>query len=469
MGFIVVNRSSLRPQGGIKVPWARFRTVVLPVLAAGAALVPLYGDPRATPVTHPEWARMVLRGLEMGEMLKASAQASQVFSFLSWKNTLTVEAERYTRGDGVELVGQAPHRRVVAKAAVAEVSYPIAIVRGGEYRLRLDITGTEVASSEVKRVGENTPAGAFSVRPGATPGFVDAGSVRLQPGVYSAAVLLPSGTSLGSLELAPPCLNPVEPLGGWRSSAIASTGDVAVTAIQAVDLESELPPAETAVEVTGADFRVTGGAGATTPASAEASLESTWLRAGPGGLQAVVFVDLSQAGLYSLSVFGIEGGGQSWLADSCRTSVLCPRGDEAEGPRWRVVLSGAFQSGRHFFSVTLGPGAVVARLRMERKKDEAADYLGTIRRLGFDPGPDGQPVTRSRAVDAMNWLRERRRMTPVETCDVPIPTQETTLRADVGPPPTGPTGPLPGFPGVPVPPTGPPVIPPQEPASPVVP
>jgi hypothetical protein len=420
-------------------------------------------------VSHPEWARLILRGLEMGEMLRASAQASQVFSFLSWKNTLTVEAERYTRGDGVELVGQAPHRRVVARAAVAEVSYPIAIVRSGDYRLRLDITGTEAASSELTRVGENTPSGAFTVRPGSSPGFVDAGTARLQPGVYSAAVLLPAGSSLGSLELAPPCLNPVEPQGGWRATAIATTADVAVTAIQAVDLESELPPAETAVEVTGADFRVTGGAGNATAASADASLEANWLRAGPGGLQAVVFVDLPQAGLYTVSAFGIEGAGQSWSADSCRTSVLCPRGNAVEGPQWRVVLSGDFQSGRHAFTVTLGPGAVVARLRVERKKEGALDYLGAIRRLGFDPGPDGEPVTRARAVDAMNWIQNRRRMTPVETCDVANPTQEPTTRAGIVPPTTGPSVTPPGFPGNPVPPIGPPVIPPQEPASPVVP
>lgn len=448
--------------------WARIRTLALPVLAAGAALVPLYGDPRSTPVTHPEWARMVLRGLEMGEMLRASEQASQVFAFLSWKNTLTLAAERYVRGDGVELVGEAPRRRVVARAAVGEVSYPVAVVRGGDYRVRLDVAGTEAASTELTRVGETKPAGAFKVTPGTSPGFVDAGTVRLEPGVYSAAVLLPAGSSLGSIELAPPCLNPVEPQGGWRATAIASTDDVAVTAIQAVDLESELPPAETAVEVTGADLRVTGGAGTVTPASAEVSLESTWLRAGPAGLQAVAFVDLPQAGLYTVSVFGIEGGGQSWLADACRSSVLCPRAEADQGPRWRVVLSGEFLPGRHFFSVTLGPGAVVARLKVERKRDVASDYLGTIRRLGFDPGPDSQPVTRGKAVDAMNWIRERRRMAPVETCDVPRLTEDTTIRAGIAPPPVGPPG-VPGFPGVPVPPIGPPVIPPQEPASPVVP
>jgi hypothetical protein len=441
--------------------------LVLPVVAAGAALVPLYGDPRTTPVTHPEWARLLLRGLEMGEMLKAGGQASQVFSFLSWKNTLTVEAERYARGDGVELVGQAPRRRVVARTGVGEVSYPLAIVRRGDYRLRVDLAGTEAASAEVTRLGETRPAGAFTVRPAASPGWIDAGTAHLEPGVYSAAVLLPAGSSLGSLELAPPCLNPIEPQGGWRPTAIASTGDVAVTALQAVDLESELPPAESAVEVTGADFRVTGGRATTTAASADPSLESTWLRAGPGGLQAMAFVDLPQSGLYTVSVLGVEGAGQSWLADSCRTSVLCPRAEGREVPEWRVVLSGAFLSGRHFFSVTLGAGAVVARLRVERKKEDAADYVGTIRRLGFDPGPDGQPITRSRAVDAMNWIRERRRLSPVETCDVPNPTDQT-LRAALAPPPAGPPG-TPGFPGVPIAPVGPPVIPPQEPASPILP
>jgi hypothetical protein len=449
------------------VKWARLRALIFPVLAAGAALVPLYGDPRTTPVTHPEWARLVLRGLDMGEMLKAGAQASQVFAFLSWKNTLTVEAERYARADGVELVGQAPRRRVVASAKVGEVSYPLAIVRAGDYRLRLDLAGNEAASAEVTRLGETKPAGAFTVRPAASPGWIDAGSAHLDQGVYTAAVLLPAGASLGSLELAPPCLNPIEPEGGWRTTAIATTGDVAETALQAVDLESELPPAETASEVTGADFRVTGGHGTTAPADSEPSLESTWLRAGPGGLQAVAFVDLPQSGLYTVSVLGIEGAGQSWLADSCRTSVLCPRLEGHDNPEWRVVLSGAFLSGRHFFSVTLGPGAVVARLRVERKKEAAADYLGAIRRLGFDPGPDGQPISRSRAVDAMNWLRERRRLAPAEICEVPT-LADQTLQAGLPPPPAGPPG-APGFPGTGVGSVGPPEIPPQSPASPVLP
>jgi hypothetical protein len=448
--------------------WTKLRSWLLPALVAGAALVPLYGDPRATPVTHPEWARLLLRGLDMDETLKVAEQASQVFSFLSWKNSLRLQAERYARADGVRIVGQAPDRRVVATAPVAEVTYPVAIVRGGDYRLRLDLAGSEAASAEVTRVGETQPAGAFSVKPAATPGWVDAGSARLEAGAYSASVLLPVGASLGALELQPPCLNPVEPEGGWRATAIASTADVAVTALQAVDLESELPPGETPIEISGSDFRLTGG-GAQQNVSAEASLESSWLRAGPGGVQAIAFVDLPQPGLYTISVLGIEGGGQSWLADSCRNAVICQRGQAREVPEWRVVMSGNFASGRHFFSVTLGPGAVVARLRVERKKDGGGDYLGSIRRLGFDPGPDGQPVTRTRAIDAMNWVRQRRRMSPVDRCaEVPLPAETTTLRAALPPAPPPPPGP-PGFPGTVPPPIGPPVIPPQEPASPVVP
>jgi len=54
-------------------------------------------------------------------------------------------------------------------------------------------------------------------------------------------VLLPEGASLASIEIAPPCLNPVEPVGGWRTEATTTVRDVAVTLLKAVDLNTEIP------------------------------------------------------------------------------------------------------------------------------------------------------------------------------------------------------------------------------------
>jgi hypothetical protein len=127
-------------------------------------------------------------------------------------------------------------------------------------------------------------------------------------------------------------------------------------------------------------------------------------------------------------------------------------------------MTAAFSAGRHFFNVTLSPGASVQRLRAERKKDGAADYVATLLRLGFDVGPAG-PVTRARAVDAMHFV-ERRRMEATGACgDIPGPVLEQALAeaAPVPGPAKGPgvTGSEP--PGTPLVPVGGPAPPPTTP------
>jgi hypothetical protein len=444
------------------------------VLAA-AALVPLYGDPRATRVTHSEWARLLLRALEMGDVLAATGQASQAFSILSWKSSLDYKADHYLRASGVTIEGRP--RRLVAGETPGEAVYPLAVVRGGDYKLRLRLSGRpdSPADADVTPIGATTPVKAFRVVPAAAMGWVEAGVVHLDPGSYTTSIAMPPGTHLEEVEVAPPCLNPIEPPGGWRATAPALDTDIAVTAIKAVDKESELPASDTAVEVHGDEFQVAPGSASVRRAAD--GPEALWLRAGPMGLQAMVFVEAPEPGLYAVSAFGIEGGGQSWLADSCRKAVVCaPPLPGRNEPVWRAVMTAELAAGRHFFTVVLGPGAAVERLRIERKKNTPQDYLETIRRLGYDPGPEG-PVTRAKAVEAMEWIRGHRHEGEAQTCgDVVLvasttgsggaqglPGPVTTPPAQGGPPPLQP----PGGPGQP--PIGSPPIPPQQPGSPVSP
>src|SRR4030042_2562587 len=81
--------------------WGRLKTLVLAAVVGAAALVPLFGDPRSTPVTHPLWARMLLRSLDMTDAVRASTQASQVFATLAWRDSLSYPADRYLRAEGV--------------------------------------------------------------------------------------------------------------------------------------------------------------------------------------------------------------------------------------------------------------------------------------------------------------------------------------------------------------------------------
>ena len=238
-------------------------------------------------------------------------------------------------------------------------------------------------------------------------GWVDAGSLHLDPGAYEATVLLPEGSQLEFVELAPPCLHPIEPRGGWKTAAVASTEDVAVTVLQALDLESELPPAAPPLEYRGSDLQLEDGS-----RSVAASGEGGF-RGGPRGSRVVLVVDIPETGLYSLSVFGSGSGGQRWLADACRSSLICPNVDPVA--RWRDVLTGVFPKGQHYFSASLGPDTVVERLRFEQKKETPADYLATARRLGLELGAEG-PITRERAEEARRFLERRRSQRERELC-----------------------------------------------------
>ena len=108
--------------------------------AAGslAAILPLRGDPRIAPVTHPEWARMLLRAFDVPDAVRATPRASHAFAALSWKTSLAFRGDDFATGDHVEV---ADAGRVVATAPSGAVSYPLSIVRPGDYRLRILAAG----------------------------------------------------------------------------------------------------------------------------------------------------------------------------------------------------------------------------------------------------------------------------------------------------------------------------------------
>jgi hypothetical protein len=489
---------------------SRLKAVGLAVVAAAAVMVPLYGDSRSAPITHPEWARMLLRALDLEDGLPANAAPRVVFGVLSWKESLSYPADRFARSHNARVVDGDAGRRVVAGEGTAEVAYPLLVARGGDYTLRAHLAGdpAKAVAAEIVAVGQTRPVEEFTLTPPPVAGWVEGGAAHLDRGAYTAALVLPAGAALQRVEVAPPCLAPIEPQGGWRAGAAARAEDVAVTTLQALDLQSELPPASAAMEMTASDFRPTtsDGSGAT----AEPGREGLWLEGGLRGSQALLIVTLPEAGLYTLSVYGPRDASQSWLADGCQKVVLCPAPADASVLGWRPVLTGAFNAGRHSFTVTLAPGASLGRVRLERKKDAPVDYLATLARLGFDAGPVG-PTTRARALDAVAFIRARRAQLPRSACgdvalpqtlsaglaepallaqstqpgfagtgraplapgEVPLPGPVAAVPSPPGPPTTLPTvptpppvtPPTPGPPPTPLPP--PPTIPPQPPGSPV--
>src|SRR5437868_8620854 len=93
------------------------------IAVLGAAALVVYGDPRNAPVTHAEWARMLLRGLGMEEAVRHSSTAAQAFATLSWKGSLSFRADRYLTSDAVRVEGDGESKQVVPTGEVGEVSY----------------------------------------------------------------------------------------------------------------------------------------------------------------------------------------------------------------------------------------------------------------------------------------------------------------------------------------------------------
>ncbi len=432
-----------------------------------AALVPLYGDPRVSRVSHAEWGRMLLEGLDLAEALPRTSPASLVFSVLSWKTNLVQSADRYVRADGVERVNQ-PQGALRAVADPGEAAYALAVARAGDYRVRVRLSAQANAPAvvELAKAGTQDQAYEFSVRPPQTTGWVEAGVAHLAPGAWTAAVSLPLGTALESIEIAPPCLSPIEPFGGWRSPQVTDTVDLAVTILKALELESELPPGELPIDIPGRNFRMP----EDTTLSVAQALDGFVVAGGVRGLRAEVSVEAPEKGLYTLSFFGLRGAGQRWAADGCHKVIVCTEPEPSRVPGWHVLGTLDLAAGPHLFTLALGPGATVERLRLERRKQAGEDYLATLRRVGFEPGPDG-PITRAKAEEAIAFLRERRFARPTPDCgDWDLPPYGDVTIADYGaggPPPPAP--PPPGNPGGGPPPNTPPGVPPQNPGSPVLP
>src|SRR3972149_200856 len=179
------------------------RTTALFASVAALALFPLYGDPKpSTAVSHPEWARMILQGLDLLEDESGVHEpAPMAFAALSGRDSRALPADRYVRGNAVEVVDVEGIRHLRPTGPVGEAVYALAIAPPG---------GPEPAPA-----GEDKPLATFAVAATPAPAWVQAGVQHFDPGVYDATVLLGEGAVLDWIPPPrPPPPPPPPPPGG---------------------------------------------------------------------------------------------------------------------------------------------------------------------------------------------------------------------------------------------------------------
>ena len=222
---VVYNRARVAPvllRGRVEGSmWGRLKTLVLAAVVGAAALVPLFGDPRSTPVTHPLWARMLLRSLDMTDAVRASTQASQVFATLAWRDSLSYPADRYLQAEGavVREEGGQPVLTAAARAGRGDLR-----PRGRAAR-RLPAARPALGPArDARRPPRSLPIGGRGrdqvlhprSRP-PRPAGCSAGRPTSTPAPTRPSSCCPPGCTLSQVEIAPPCVNSIEPPGGWQA------------------------------------------------------------------------------------------------------------------------------------------------------------------------------------------------------------------------------------------------------------
>ena len=239
--------------------WGRLKTFVLAAVVAAAALVPLFGDPRQTPVTHPLWARMLLRSLDMTDAVRASSQASQVFAALAPRDSLTYPADRFLRAEGASVSGEgsgfgACARERARPRSASRSPWPSPATttcapgsRAWEGRPRPPSCGRSPGANRSRASRSFPPSRPAGSRPGAPTST---------PEPTPPSSCCRRARRLSQIEVAPPCVNAIEPANGWQATGVTSSDDLAITALKAIDVEHELPPDATPIELSGDAFQV---------------------------------------------------------------------------------------------------------------------------------------------------------------------------------------------------------------------
>jgi hypothetical protein len=181
---------------------------------------------------------MLLRSLDMTDAVRASSQASQVFAALAARDSLAYPADRFLSAEGAQLSGEGSTAVLRVGTSPAEVRFAIPVAQPGDYRLRARMSGVGgmPATADLRPIAGGEPLKSFTLVPAVETGWVSAGSTHLDPGAYAAQFLLPPGASLSQIELAPPCVNAIEPANGWQATGVTSNDDLAITSLKAIDV-----------------------------------------------------------------------------------------------------------------------------------------------------------------------------------------------------------------------------------------
>jgi hypothetical protein len=370
---------------------------VLGPALAGLALSGIalgYGIAQGTVVTEAEWAVYLAQGLGLDWNLPPHPKSNHYLARLEWTKGLEFQAAQMLDGSTVHSAEDGSVRS--DGPTPGEALYEVSMLRAGDYGFRVKLGG----GAALLKIADHT----YEIyQPGTDGRWVDLDRVRLSAGPQRLSLLLPQGTRADAIGVTPPCMLPVEPTAGWQPLEPLRFDQMAVTLARALDLEKNLPAVGDPITVRGENFIRT----LTLPVDQElppVEDESFWLSAGPAIVTAIARFEVPEAGIYSIEPRYLSDHSVRWNMDSCLRVITCPIATSQVGRRRSLALP--LEAGKHEIEVTLGPGAKLDRIEIQRRDGSVEAYIQAVEEEGFKMGEPSESVLRREALTAARRLRD---------------------------------------------------------------
>ncbi len=384
----MANRAESRRSAALLFVSLVVTIAALPALArrdTGDSLTLLSGEMRGSKrvPSEAEWARQLLEGFGLDEILPEDADDGERFALLCPDLAEADEAGGIGWADGVPLrvsvaappdTGPGEPVRMVFQAP-ATALYQVSVAGIGMQRWTLD----------GRLVGHLDPS---------TLGVAQAPAiVPLREGPHELAGYLAPLARLERVELAAHRSLCIAPADGWQAGRPLRYASMARTLVHALGLEKELPPAGSSAPLEGEDFdEASAGAEVSERRLHNDPSGRAWARAAGSPAEFSYRLRLDEPGLFSVLARLPGGGVQIWSIDGRYRATLRPRGRRSAFD-WNHVMTLPLPSGEHVLRVFASRGSGIDRIRLVPHAPSDADYVGVLARQGFVEGAPDAMVT----------------------------------------------------------------------------
>lgn len=361
-----------------------FKLSVVTLLTALASLPVLAAETSVSP-TQRDWMTNLADTLDYSFGLPDQPESSDYQKLLDGRRDYRFEAEATVDPDDLVAINSfktygdfSGEGWASGLASPTRIRLHFLLPHAGTYRFFVSIR----VPGHVLRLGDQT----FQINDSQLQFHrVDLGEVTLAAGAQTLEVNLPPSGSIDYFEFSAPPLPAIAPLGGWEPSKNLSIDDLAVTLIQALQLESMLPTtSETLVFAAGKEPALQGMS--TNQTHLGQPEQGTWIRAGASAAAIEWHFPIKQGAVYACSLRAVADRdltGRIDMRDNWSTTFP-PYLESKNIGTWYLA------PGDHTLWVQLPPRGGVDTLTLTRKQSTGADFrlLAGLPINGTTPSPE---------------------------------------------------------------------------------